>query len=212
MAPQYHGDCSARGRRSATLPKLVAAVLAVVCIVGSARALTWNVGTKRIVSPPAGVDSGAAVVPSAVIINPGDSTASFPVVLNIGTLYTDTQNVTDLAHGDSFTVVFDTWVALPRGAQIVRCSTELAADESTANDRVTRTDTVRVRDIGVDSIMAPKGKINLGVAVTPQARVTNHGTGSAMFWARFLIGTTVRESAFVFGMASGASQTVNFPS
>jgi len=33
-----------------------------------------------------------------------------------------------------------------------------------------------------------------------------------MFWARFLIGTSVRESAFVFGMASGASQTVNFPS
>ncbi len=212
MAHPYCSDGSACGKRPSALFKFVAAVFAVACIVGPARALTWNVGTKRIVAPPGGVDSGTAVVPSAVIINPGDSTASFPVVFNIGTFYTDTQSVESLAHGDSVTVIFDTWVALQRGVQTVRCSTELAADESTANDRVTRTDTVRVRDIGVDSIMAPKGKINLGVAVTPQARVTNHGTGSAMFWARFLIGTTIRESSFVFGLASGASQTVNFPS
>jgi hypothetical protein len=212
MARQNRDDGTACGKRPSALFKFVAAVFAVACIVGSARALTWNVGTKRIVAPPGGVDSGTAVVPSAVIINPGDSTASFPVVFNIGTFYTDTQNVTDLAHGDSVTVSFDPWVALQRGVQTVRCSTELAADESTANDRVTRTDTVRVRDIGVDSIITPKGKINLGVAVTPQARVTNHGTGTAMYWARFLIGTTIRESSFVFSLAPGASQTVSFTS
>ena len=212
MARQYRDDGSACGERPAALRRFVATVFAVVCIVGPAMAWTWDVGTKRIVSPPRGVDSGTAVVPSAVIINPGDSTASSPVVFNIGTFYTDTQNVTDLAHGDSVTVSFETWPALQRGVWTARCSTELAADESTANDRVTRTDTVRVRDIGVDSIMTPKGKINLGVAVTPQARVTNHGTGSAMFWARFRIGTTVKESAFVYGLASGASQTVSFTS
>ena len=212
MVRQYRNKSGGSGQRPATLGKFATAVFAVVCMVGPAMAWTWDVGTKRIVSPPRGVDSGTAVVPSAVIINTGDSTASFPVVFNIGTFYTDTQSVESLAHGDSVTVTFDTWVALQRGIQTARCSTELAADESTANDRVTRADTVRVRDIGVDSIMAPKGKINLGVAVTPQARVTNHGTGSAMFWARFLIGTTIRESSFVFGLASGASQTVSFPS
>lgn len=210
MARPYRNEGSACGRRPTALLRFAAAVFAVACIAGPAMAWTWDVGTKRIVSPPRGQDSGTAVVPSAVIINPGDSTASFPVVFNIGTFYTDTQNVTDLAHGDSVTVAFDTWVALQRGVQTARCSTELAADESTANDRVTRTDTVRVRDVGVDSIMAPKGRINLGVAVTPQARVTNHGTGTAMFWARFFIGTAVRESSFLFNMAPGTSQTVSF--
>jgi hypothetical protein len=175
-------------------------------------ALTWNVGTKRIVSPPAGnVDSGSVLVPSAVVVNNGDSTASFPVLFSIGTFYADTQNVTGLVHGDSLTVVFDTCIPIQRGAQTARCSTALAADESTANDRVTRNFTVRVRDVSVDSIMAPKGRINLGVALTPQARVTNHGTGSANFQAKIYIGPFIAESAFVFGLASGASQTVNFP-
>ena len=80
MAPQYRDDGSVRGQRPATLCKLVATVFAVVCIVGPAMAWTWDVGTKRIVSPPAGVDSGTAVVPSAVIINPGDSTGTSVVV------------------------------------------------------------------------------------------------------------------------------------
>ena len=202
----------ARGRRPATLRKFVATVFAVVCIVGPAMAKTWDVATKRIVVPAVSVDSGTMVVPSAMVVNNGDSTATFPVLFTIGAFYTSTKNVTSLAHGDSVAVTFDTWPAIQRGAQIVKCSTQLAADESTANDRVTRTDTVRVRDVGVDSIMVPKGKINLGVAVTPQAHVTNHGTGSAMFWARFRIGTILKESTFVFGLAPGASQTVSFPS
>ena len=212
MAPQYRDDCSARGRRSATLPKLVATVFAVACIVGPAMGWTWDAATKRIAVPTGNVDSGTAVVPSAVIVNNGDSTASFPVLFSIGSFYRDSQNVTGLAHGDSITVTFDTWPAIQRGPQTARCSTELAADESTANDRATRNITVRVRDVSVDSIMVPKGKINLGVAVTPQARVTNHGTGNANFQAKIFIGPVVAESAFVFGLASGASQTVSFPS
>jgi hypothetical protein len=150
------------------------------------------------------------VTPSAVVVNNGDSTASFPVLFTVGSFYADTQNVTDLAHGDSITVTFTDWTALQRGPQTARCSTALAADESTANDRRTRNFTVAVRDMGVDSIMAPKGSINLGVAVTPQAGVTNHGTGSAMFWAKFRIGAFYTDSQFVFGLASGASRTVNF--
>jgi len=134
------------------------------------------------------------------------------VLFTIGALYADTQTVTDLAHGDSVTVTFDTWPAIQRGPQIARCSTALVADESTANDLRTRNFTVRVTDVSVDSVMAPKGNINLGVAVTPRARVTNHGTGNAMFQARIFIGPFIAESAFVFGLGPGASQTVNFTS
>jgi len=163
------------------------------------------------VSPPAGnVDSGTVVIPSAVVVNNGDSTASFPVLFTIGASYADTQNVTDLAHGDSITVTFANWTALQRGPQTARCSTALVADESTANDRVMRNFTVRVRDVSADSILVPRGDINLGVTVTPQAVVTNHGTGNANFQAKLRIGTLYSESAFVMTLASGASRTVSF--
>jgi hypothetical protein len=212
MTCYYRHGGSERGQRPATLRRIAATVFAVACMFGPAMAWTWDAASVRIVQPAANnVDSGTVVTPSAVVRNLGDSTASFPVLFTIGAFYADTQTVTNLAHGDSVTVVFDTWPAIQRGPQTARCSTALAADESTANDRVTRNFTVRVRDVGVDSIIAPKGNVNLGVALTPQARVTNHGTGSANFQAKIYIGPFIAESAFVFGLASGASQTVNFP-
>ncbi|HTW92911.1 MAG TPA: CARDB domain-containing protein [bacterium] len=211
MARQYRNNGSAGGRRPTALLKFAAALLAVTCIAGPAMGLPWNVGTKRIVSPPAGnTDSGTVVVPSAVITNPGDSTATFPVLFTIGAFYTSTKTVTALAHGDSVTVTFDTWIAIQRGAQTAKCSTQLAADESTANDKVTRNFTVRVQDVGVDSIYAPLGIVDSGTTVTPQAHVTNHGTGTATFMARFRIGTSYRDSQNVMNLTSGSSRTLNF--
>ena len=212
MACQYRDSGSARGQRPASLRKLVTAVFAVVCMVGPAMGLSWDAGTRRIVVPAGTVDSGAMVEPSAMVVNYGDSTATFTVLYTIGTFYSSTKTVTSLAAGDSLAVAFDTWPAIQRGSQTARCSTQLAADESTANDRATRTFTVRVRDMGVDSIMTPKGNINFGVTVTPQARVTNHGTGNANFQVKFRIGTFYSESSFVNGLASGASITRSFTS
>jgi hypothetical protein len=210
MKRSYHNDGSTRGQRPATLRKFVATAFAVVCIVGTATALDWDVGTKRIAIPGNNADSGTAIVPTAVVVNYGDSVASFPVLFSIGTFYADTQNVTNLNPGDSTQVPFDTWIPIQRGPQTAVCSTALAADESTANDRVTRNFTVRVRDMGVDSIMTPKGNINFGVTVTPQARVTNHGTGNANFQLKLRIGMFYDESTSVFGLASGASATRSF--
>jgi hypothetical protein len=211
MTHPYRDHDGTRGKRPAKGLKFAVAILAVVCTVGPAMAKAWNAGTKRIISPPTGnTDSGTVVVPSAVVFNPGDSTASFPVLFSIGTFYADTQYVTNLVHNDSVTVVFDTWPALQRGSQTARCSTALVADESTANDRVTRTFNVRVRDVGVDTIYAPRGIIDSGSNVTPQARITNHSTGTWSFYARFRVGTSYRESVYVNNLASGSSTTVNF--
>ena len=212
MRCRYRDDGSARGQRPAALRKFVAVVFAVVCIVGPAMAWDWDAAPVRIVAPAGNnIDSGTVVTPSAVVRNRGDSTASFPVLFSISPDYVDTVEVESLSSGDSITLTFSSWTALHRGAATAKCSTALAADESTANDRISRNFTVRVRDVSVDSILMPKGRINLGVAVTPQARVTNHGTGSANFQAKIFIGPAVVESATVFGLASGASQTVNFP-
>jgi hypothetical protein len=211
MARQYREDGSARGQRPVALRRFVTTVFAVVCIVGPAMAWTWDAAPVRIVAPAGNnVDSGTVVTPSAVVVNHGDSVASFPVLFTIGTSYVDTQDVADLNPGDSVTVTFADWTALQRGMTTAACSTALSTDESTANDRISRTFNVRVRDVSVDQIVAPVGIINFGLVITPQARVTNHGTGSANFLAKFRIGTFYSESAYVMTLASGASRVVSF--
>ncbi len=210
MVHQYH-EPGARGQRPAALGKFVATAFAVVCIVGPAMAWTWDAASVRIAAPTQNnVDSGTTITPSAVAINLGDSTASFPVLFSITPDYLDTVQVESLSSGDSITLTFKDWTALQRGTTTAACSTALAADESTANDRVSRNFNVRVRDVAVDSVIAPKGNVTFGLALTPQARVTNRGTGSANFLAKLRIGDFYSESSFVTNLAAGASRTVNF--
>ncbi len=187
------------------------ALLLVWAIVGSAAAWTWDVAAVRIIAPAGNVDSGMVVTPSAVVRNLGDSTASFPVVFTIGTSYTDTQDVSELGPGDSLVVAFSSWTALVRGSTLAACSTALAVDESTANDRVASTFTVRVRDVSVDRIIAPVGVVESGRVVTPQAQVTNRGTNNANFQVTFRIGTAYSRSTMVSGLAPGAFRIVSFP-
>ncbi len=211
MARQYRDGGSSCGQRPATLRKFAATAFAVVCMVGPAMAWTWDAASVRFIAPAGNnVDSGTVVAPSAVVRNLGDSTASFPVLFSITPDYLDTVEVDSLGSGDSITLTFDNWTAHQRGTTTARCSTALAADESTANDRISRNFNVRVRDVSADSILVPKGRINLGVTVTPQAVVTNRGTGNATFQAKLRIGTFYSESSFVFGMAAGSSRTVTF--
>ena len=209
MACVCRMDCGVCGSRP--LRRFVTAVFVAVCLVGPAMARTWDAAPVRIVSPPGNnVDSGTVVTPSAVVINHGDSTASFPALFSIGTFYVDTQHVTGLAHGDSAMVTFTSWTALQRGVQTARCSTALATDESTANDRISRLFNVRVRDVGVDSIVAPVGIIDSALIITPQAQVTNSGTGSANFIAKFRIGASYVCSVYVMRLASHDSRVVSF--
>ena len=51
MARMYRDEGSARGRRPATLRKLVATVFAVVCIVGPAMAKSWDAASVRFIAP-----------------------------------------------------------------------------------------------------------------------------------------------------------------
>ncbi|MBN2466113.1 hypothetical protein JXD38_10885 [candidate division WOR-3 bacterium] len=209
MMRQYRRRGSCPG--PVPLRKLVAVVFAVACMVGPTMAWTWDAASVRFVAPTQNnVDSGTVVTPSAVVRNLGDSTASFPVLFSITPDYLDTVDVVDLSPGDSVTVTFTDWTALQRGTTTAACSTALVADESTANDRISRDFSVRVRDVGVDQILAPVGIINLGLTVTPQAKVTNYGTSRASFWATFRIGDSYVDSSYVFRLSAGDSGVVEF--
>ena len=210
MKRSYRNDSSGLGYPPA-LHKLVATMFAVACVAVPAMAWTWDAASVRFVAPTQNnVDSGTVVTPSAVVRNLGDSTASFPVIFSITPDYADTVQVDSLVSGDSVTLTFADWTAHQRGTTTAACSTSLVADESTANDRISRNFNVRVRDVSADSVIAPKGNVTFGVAMTPQARVTNRGTGSANFYTKLRIGAFYSESSYVMNLAAGASRTVNF--
>jgi hypothetical protein len=212
MVSHYRNGGGGRGQSPTTLLRLAAIVLAMASIAGSASAWSWDARAVRIVQPIANnVDSGTVVTPSAVVRNLGDSIASFPVLFSITPDYVDTVQVESLASGDSLTLTFADWTALQRGSTTAACSTALAADESTANDRVSRTFNVRVRDLGVDSIVVPVGTVYFGVPIAPQATVTNHGTGTANnFSVSMRIGASYSSFSMQTNLAAGASRTVSF--
>ena len=94
-----------------------------------------DVGVTKILAPGDTVDSGATVVPRAVIHNYGSSGETFDVRFAIGADYADTVSLT-LAPGATDTVDFDDWDALELGTFAVTCSTMLASDTNAANDAV----------------------------------------------------------------------------
>jgi hypothetical protein len=171
---------------------------------------TRDVGVRTILAPAGTVDSGAAITPSSRVTNYGSAAATFPVTMRIGSGYSNTQTVTNLAPGDSVQVSFTGWTATARGAQAVRCSTGLAADQNAANDTMTRTVTVRVTDVGVKALVAPADSVDSGAIVTPQAWVRNCGTSAATFPATLLIGTGYSNTQTVTNLAPGDSFRVSF--
>jgi hypothetical protein len=154
-----------------------------------APAVTHDVGVRSILAPVGTVDSGTTITPQARVKNYGTSAASFPVKLRIGSFYSDSQNVTSLAPGDSALVSFTNWTAGPRGTHATRCTTALAGDQSHANDTLSGSVTVRVKDIGVVSINRPAGSYGQGEIVVPAATVRNYGTVPASFEVWMLLKT-----------------------
>ena len=172
-----------------------------------------DVGVTRILAPTGTVDSGATVTPQAWVGNYGSMAATFPVTFTIGSFYTNTQNVSNLAPGDSALVSFAAWNAVQVGTHGTRCSTALSGDVVPANDTLSGTVTVRsasVIDVGVTRILAPTGKVPFGTIVTPRARVKNFGTAAASFPVTFTIGSVYSNSQTVSSLAPGDSVLVSF--
>jgi hypothetical protein len=105
-----------------------------------------DVGAVEIVAPSDTVDTGALVVPAALVQNFGTFAETFPVRFQIGAFYTSDTSLTLLA-GASDTVWFAPWPVAEPGTHWVRCSTRLVGDVNNANDRAQ--DSVVVQAVGV---------------------------------------------------------------
>ena len=105
-----------------------------------------DVGVLQIIQPVDTVDTGAIVVPTAVVRNFGELEETFPVRFTIGSFYTSDTSVT-VGSGATDTVTFREWVVGEVGTHAVRCSTMLDGDQNDTNDLAA--DTVVVPSVGV---------------------------------------------------------------
>jgi hypothetical protein len=175
-------------------------------------AITNDVGVIQIINPTGTIDSGTVVIPQARVKNYSTTAASFPVIFQIGSFYTDTANVTNLAAGDSTVVSFTNWTALPRGTHATKCSTAYASDQNTSNDAMSGSVTVRVRDVGVTQIDIPTGTIDSTAIIYPRAQVRNYGSATETFNVTFRIFGTSYVQTRIKTLTAGVQDTVNFPS
>jgi hypothetical protein len=156
-----------------------------------------DVGAVRFVALPDTVDRGMAISPQVVVYNYGFDPQSFPVLLEIGqgfsAIYRDTQQVTSLVPHESLVVTFREDTLRASGLYIASCSTRLAGDQVTANDKASQNIFVSVRDVGAAWIIAPVGTVPIDTVVTPTARVYL-GTSHDSFPATFTIGTFYAET------------------
>jgi YVTN family beta-propeller protein len=92
-----------------------------------------DVGVVNILAPTDTVDSGAIVIPRAVVQNFGTISELFPIRFNIGDFYTD-DTLINLSIGLIDTVEFIPWTAIQVGMHSIKCTTLLTGDTNSFND------------------------------------------------------------------------------
>jgi hypothetical protein len=110
-----------------------------VCVYNLGR----DVGPTKVDAPSGTYYLNDIVMPACSVYNFGSETVTYSVRMRIGTFYDQTALVTSHAPGDTAYVTFPNAQFTTAGSFAVSCSTELADDESAANDKLTNL--VRVR-------------------------------------------------------------------
>ena len=109
----------------------------------------------RVLYPPDTITEGTEFKPQAKIKNRGNTTESFNVKLKIGSAYTGTKTISNLAPNDSVVITFDpSWTAV-KGNYTITCSTEVPRDSYPSNDRKLDTATVAFYDAQLKEIIIP---------------------------------------------------------
>jgi hypothetical protein len=179
---------------------------------GQVDVVVRDVGCVALVAPAGTVDSGATVTPVCTVANFSTVAESYAVRLRIGTGYDRTASVVNQAPLTQLRVTFPDWVATEPGVLAVACSTELAGDARSANDKRTGSVDVRVRDAGCVAVVAPTGVVDSGTSLTPACTVANFGNGTETYAVRLRIGSGYDRTATVTTHAPGTRRLVTFPS
>ena len=180
-------------------------------LTGSVNVSSDDVGVFLVTAPTGSFDSTASVAPACSVRNYGLSTVSYQVRCRIDGFYDETVNVGSHLPGTARRVAFPTVSEWPRGIHNVACSTRLNGDLQNSNDRATGSFSVRVRDVGAVTLVAPDGVVDSGDVVTPACSVYNHGTSTETYPVRMRIGTGYDQSVPVIAHSPGTRRYVTFP-
>jgi hypothetical protein len=183
-----------------------------------------DVGCSKIEFPFGAVDSGTSITPACSVFNYGSTTeGGYQVRMLVGNgpsyVYVGTAAAPSQAPGQRRYVTFPSVAAnWPRNIYPVNCSTELAGDANSSDNRAgSRSVTVQVHDVGVTRILAPQGAIDSGLSVTPACSVADFGTCvEAGYTVRMKVGTAptyvYNQTAIVPNHNPGEVLYVTFPS
>ena len=140
-----------------------------------------DVGVSSLLAPTGIVDSGSTIVPACSTHNFGNQVETYKVRMKIGATYNESTLVTSQTPGAYNYVTFPTWTATARGNAAVACSTMLAIDSRTANDKQTATVFVRVVDVSPTAMAVPLpgGSYKYDTVITPKATWHNYGNVTA---------------------------------
>ncbi len=178
---------------------------------GTCRVTGQDIACTRVVAPVGVIDSGTVVTPECELFNAGSTTETYPVRMRFGGTYDQTVVVVGHPAGTTRRVQFASWTALRRGTFAVRCSCSLTGDRDSTNNLAVDSVSVRVRDVGVAVLVAPRGGVLVGLPVVPACTVRNYGTSTEDYQVRMTIGADYCESVAVAGHPAGTSQLVQFP-
>ncbi len=171
-----------------------------------------DVAVTAILNPVGTIPPGQ-VIPQARVANYGTNTETFLVAFNIlsqsNLVYTDTAEVTLLRNGTA-DVNFNYWDAT-EGIYQTLVRAILDGDIDTTNNKQTGSfDVVSYyRDVGVDSIISPKGEVLQNSTNTPRAEVENYGDLTESLYVWFTIGSNYQDSIFLT-INPGERKLVNF--
>ncbi|MEO0078692.1 MAG: M6 family metalloprotease domain-containing protein, partial [candidate division WOR-3 bacterium] len=180
-------------------------------VTGSVTVRVQDVGATRVIAPAGTIDSGTVVTPACSVYNYGSTTESYNVRCKVSSFYNQTANVTNHTSGTRVYVTFPSWTALQRGTHLVSCSTELTGDAVQANDKASGSVTVRVADVGCQTLLAPSGTVDSGSSFTPACTVYNYGSASATYTVRMKIGVGYNQTTTVANHAAGTALYLTFP-
>ncbi len=160
---------------------------------------------------PDTVDSGTAVAPRGWLKNCGDfAEVNIPVWLSFSG-YCDVETLPRLAPDDVDRVQFDTTILTSRGLHAVLCSTALAGDAKPANDAVRDSIFARVRDVSLDSILAPDSAV-YDTLLTPCVRARNCGNVVASATVYAWIDSAYYRDSMVVQLSPGGDSLVTLDS
>ncbi|MEO0025379.1 MAG: T9SS type A sorting domain-containing protein [candidate division WOR-3 bacterium] len=172
-----------------------------------------DVGVAEILVPTGTIPWGVPVTPRAKVVNQGAGRRTFPVELKVGTVYADTQWVSNLGPGDTAVAEFRSWQPLAKGRFPVQAVTRLSGDELPGNDTAEAQVEVYLLDVQPTVIVKPAGEVDSGTVVAPEIRVRNNGSATvSLFYVRLLIGSFYDQQRLVVNLAPDEERAVTgFP-